>query len=363
MLSSALTDYGWTDTLQAEFELFAAQGLIPGRIVVQQRGGYRLVTPDGEIDARASGALMKATAEDGRPTAGDWVAVEARPGETTALVHHIVPRRTAFIRKASGPRGGAQVVAANVDVALLVASLNSDLNLRRLERYLATTYESGADPVIVLTKADLAGDYADRMAEVEAIAFGAPVLALSSKTGEGLDALSTYLASGRTAVLLGSSGAGKSTLLNALAGEQKMDTGEIREADERGRHTTTHRELVRLASGALILDTPGMRELGLWEADAGVAATFADIEALAGQCRFADCAHGKEPGCAVRTAVETGELDPARLRSFEKLQAELAFEHRKEDPRAAQENKKLWAGRHKAARAWMKQKRGGLDDG
>ncbi len=361
MLTTALSDYGWTEALQADFQPFAAQGLIPGRIIVQQRGGYRLVTPGGEIDARATGALMKATADAGRPTAGDWVAVEARPGETTALVHHILPRRTAFVRKASGPRGGAQAVATNVDVALLVASLNSDLNLRRLERYLATTYESGAEPVIVLTKTDLIHDVADRMAEVEAIAFGAPVLAISSKTGEGLEALATHLRPGRTAVLLGSSGAGKSTLLNALAGEEKMNTGEIREADERGRHTTTHRELVRLTSGALILDTPGMRELGLWEAEAGVAQTFADIEALAEQCRFRDCGHGAEPGCAVRAAIEAGDLDPARLRSFEKLQAELAFERRKEDPRAALENKKLWISRHKAGRARMKAKRG--DDG
>lgn len=363
MLTSALTDYGWTDALQADFEPFAAQGLIAGRIVVQQRGGYRLVTAQGEIDARASGALMKATSDAERPTAGDWVAVEPRPGETTALVHHIVPRRTAFIRKASGPRGGAQVVAANVDVALLVASLNSDLNLRRLERYLATTYESGAEPVIVLTKADLTQDVARRAAEVEAIALGAPVLSLSSKTGEGLGALSVHLRPGRTAVLLGSSGAGKSTLLNALAGEHRMDTGEIREADERGRHTTTHRELVRLASGALILDTPGMRELGLWEAEAGVAQTFADIEALAERCRFRDCGHGAEPGCAVRAAITAGELDPDRLRSFEKLQAELAFEHRKADPRAATENNKVWIGRHKAGRARMKAKRSGDDAG
>lgn len=363
MLTSALTDYGWTQALQADFEPFAAQGLIAGRIVVQQRGGYRLATAGGEVDARASGALMKATSDAGRPVAGDWVAVEARPGETTALVHHILPRRTAFIRKASGPRGGAQVVAANVDVALLVASLNSDLNLRRLERYLATTYESGAEPVIVLTKADLTAEIAERVAEVEAIAVGAPVLALSSKTGAGLDALTAHLRPGRTAVLLGSSGAGKSTLLNALAGEQKMDTGEIREADERGRHTTTHRELVRLASGALVLDTPGMRELGLWEAEAGVAQTFADIEALAKQCRFRDCGHGAEPGCAVRAAIAAGDLDLDRLRSFEKLQAELAFGPRKEDPRAALETKRLGIGRHKAGRARTKAKRGGDDGG
>ncbi|HKP79462.1 MAG TPA: ribosome small subunit-dependent GTPase A [Phenylobacterium sp.] len=363
MLTSALDAYGWSGALRADFEPFAAQGLVPGRIVVQQRGGYRLITPDGEIDARATGALMKATSEAGRPTAGDWVAVEARPGQTTALVHHILPRRTAFIRKASGPRGGAQVVAANVDVALLVASLNADLNLRRLERYLATAYESGAAPVVVLTKADLARDVEARVAEVAAVARGAPVLAISSKTGQGLEAVLAHLSPGRTAVLLGSSGAGKSTLLNALAGEERMSTGEIREADDRGRHTTTHRELVLLPSGGLILDTPGMRELGLWEADAGVAATFADIEALAGRCRFSDCAHGREPGCAVRTAIEAGDLDEGRWRSFQKLQAELAFERRKDDPRAAQENKKVWIGRHKAGRARMKQKRNGPDDG
>ena len=363
MLTSALTTYGWSDRLQADFEPHAAQGLIPGRIVVQQRGGYRLITETGEMDARASGVLMKSASDAERPAAGDWVAVEARPGETTALVHHVLPRATAFIRKASGTRGGAQVLAANVDVALLVASLNSDLNLRRLERYLATTYESGAAPVVVLTKSDLAEDVAERIADVQAVAFDAPVLAISSKTGEGLATLSEHLRPGCTAVLLGSSGAGKSTLLNALAGEERMDTGVIREADERGRHTTTHRELVLLPSGGLILDTPGIRELGLWDADAGVSATFADIEALAAECRFADCSHKKEPGCAVRAAIQAGGLDEGRWRSFQKLQAELAYEHRREDPRAAIENKKLWISRHKSARAWMKQKRGGLEDG
>ena len=353
-----LTSYGWSDRLQDDFSPYAAQGFIPGRIIVQQRGGYRVITETGEMEARASGALMKATADAGRPTAGDWVALEARPGETTALVHHLLPRATAFIRKASGPRGGSQVVAANVDVAFLVASLNGDLNLRRLERYLATTYESGAQPVIVLTKADLAPDAAERADQVRAIAFEAPVLTISSKTGEGLDAVLAHVPPGRTAVLLGSSGAGKSTLLNALAGEERMDTGEIREADDRGRHTTTHREIVRLPSGGLILDTPGMRELGLWEAESGVAAAFEDVEALAADCRFSDCRHGREPGCAVQAAIADGTLPETRWLAYRKLQAELAYEHRREDPKAAIENKKMWASRHKAARAWMKQKRG-----
>jgi ribosome biogenesis GTPase len=358
---SILEDFGWSPTLQAAFAPFAAEGLVPGRIVVQQRGGYRLVTADGEIDARATGALMKSAADEDRPAAGDWVAVEPRPGETTALVRHVLPRRTAFIRKASGPRGGAQVVAANVDTAFLVASLNADLNLRRLERYLATAYESGADPVVVLTKADLSDDVASAVAEVEAVAFGAPVLAVSAKAGIGLEDLAVHLPPGRTAVLLGSSGAGKSTLLNALAGEEKMATGEIREDDARGRHTTSHRELVRLPSGGLILDTPGMRELGLWEADEGVSTVFEDVEALAARCRFSDCRHAGEPGCAVRAAIATSELSEERLRAYEKLQAELAYEHRRVDPAAAKENRKLWASRHKSARAWIKQKRGGGD--
>lgn len=355
-----LTQYGWSPELQDLFQPHAAEGLSPGRIIVQQRGGYRLITETGEIEARATGTLLKQASDEERPTAGDWVAIEARPGETTALVRHVLPRRTAFIRRSV--RGGAQVVAANVDTAFLVASMNSDLKVRRLERYLATAYESGADPVIVLTKSDLTDDADALVAEVQAIAFGAPVLAVSSKTGAGLDAVAAHLLPGRTAVLLGSSGAGKSTLLNALAGQERMATREIRENDERGRHTTTHRELVLLPSGGLILDTPGMRELGLYDAEAGVAAAFGDVEALTGQCRFSDCTHTKEPGCAIRAAVDSGELPEERLRAYEKLQGELAYERRREDPQAAKENRKLWASRHKAARAWMKQKRQGPGD-
>lgn len=357
-----LTSYGWSDELRQAFAPYAAQGLAPGRIVVQQRGGYRIVTEEGEIEARASGSLMKAARDEDRPAAGDWVAFEPRPGETTALVRHVLPRRTAFIRKASGRVGGAQVVAANADVAFLVTSMNADLNLRRLERYLATAYESGADPVIVLTKADLVDDIDAAVEQVEAIAFGAPVLAISARTGRGLDAVAAHLPAGRTGVLLGSSGAGKSTLLNALAGTERMATGEIREDDARGRHTTTHRELVLLPSGGLILDTPGMRELGLWDAEAGVATAFEDVEALAGECRFSDCSHEGEPGCAIRAAIATGELSTERLAAYRKLQAELAFEHRRGDARAERENRKLWASRHKTARAWIKQKRKGPDD-
>ncbi|MFI4949841.1 MAG: ribosome small subunit-dependent GTPase A [Caulobacterales bacterium] len=358
-----LISYGWSETLQRDFAPFAAQGLAPARVIVQQRGLYRLATEAGEMEGRISGrfapeAPLQAIG-GGYPVTGDWVAVEPKDG--LAVIVQVLSRATAFTRGAAGTSNARQVVAANVDTALLTASLNADLNLRRLERYLATAYESGAAPVIVLTKADLCGEAAGLVAAVEAIAFGVPVLAVSAATGQGLDALSAQLSPGRTAVLLGSSGVGKSTLVNALAGAELMATRAIREDDAHGRHTTTHRELIRLPSGALILDTPGMRELALWDAEAGVAAVFGDVtaevERLARDCRFRDCAHGREPGCAVRAALEDGTLDTGRWRSFQKLQRELAYAVRKEDPEAAAAERRRWIAIHKAGRARMHAKR------
>ncbi len=359
-----LTSYGWSDKLQHDFEPYAAEGLVPARVTVQQRGSWRLVTADGEIEGRISGRFANTAVDGGYPVTGDWVAAELKGG--AAIIEHVLPRSTAFTRRAAGTARDMQVVAANVDTALLAASLNADLNLRRLERYLATAYESGADPVILLTKADVCGDPEPLIAEVRAIAGGAQVIVMSVRTGQGLAELSALLAPGKTAVLLGSSGVGKSTLVNALAGVEKMATKEVREDDARGRHTTTHRELILLPSGALILDTPGMRELALWDAEEGVAAAFAEttaeVERLAEGCKFRDCAHEKEPGCAVRAALADGTLDAERWQSFQKLQRELAHEVRKEDPVARQAQRKVWIGRHKAARAWMKTKRGGPDD-
>jgi len=354
-----LTSYGWSETLQRDFEPFAAQGLVPARVIVQQRGLYRLAASAGEIEGRISGRFAHEAAAGGYPVTGDWVAAELKAD--AAIIAHVLPRTTAFTRLAAGTSKDRQVVAANVDTALLAASLNADLNLRRLERYLATAYESGAKPVILLTKADACEEPGPPIDEVEAVAFGVPVIAVSVRTGQGLEELRALLAPGKTAVLLGSSGVGKSTLVNALAGAERMATREIREDDAHGRHTTTHRELILLPSGALILDTPGMRELALWDAEAGVAAAFAEttaeVERLAEGCRFRDCAHGKEPGCAVQAALADGRLDADRWRSFQKLQRELAHAVRKEDPLAAAAERKRWAAIHKAGRQRMHDKR------
>jgi len=282
------------------------------------------------------------------------VALAARPAEGAATIHAVLPRTTAFVRKAAFTVADEQVLAANVDIAFLVASMNADLNARRLERYLATAWQSGAQPVVVLTKADLADDPEADIAEAESVAFGAPVLAVSAVTGEGMDALAEHLRPRETAVLVGSSGVGKSTLVNALAGEALMATAAIREDDAHGRHTTTHRELIRLPSGALILDTPGMRELALWDAGDGLSATFEDVEALIADCRFNDCGHTNEPGCAVRAALESGALDAGRWKGFQKLQRELAHQVRKEDPVAREAHRQHWIKIHKAGRARMK---------
>ncbi|MDQ0474998.1 ribosome small subunit-dependent GTPase A [Labrys wisconsinensis] len=346
-----LEPYGWSSALQNDFAPHAAAGLVPGRVTVQQRGLYRLITPSGDLAAGLSGRLAFEAEAGGYPVAGDWVAAAARPAEGTATIQAVLPRRTLFRRRAAGPgEPAAQAVAANVDLALLLASFNADFNLRRLERYLAIAWESGAEPVVVLTKADAGTDPARVVAAAESVAAGAPVLAVSSLTGQGLAAVRALIRPGRTAVLLGSSGVGKSTLLNALAGGPVMATQAIREQDARGRHTTTHRELVLLPGGGLVLDTPGMRELGLWDAESGVSATFADIEALAQQCRFGDCAHGREPGCAVRAALEEGRLEEARWRSYDKLRRELAHLDRRDDPVARAEERRRWARISKAHR-------------
>jgi len=285
------------------------------------------------------------------PAIGDWVAVRLRDESPRPLILAVLPRRTAFVRRAAGDRAVAQVLAANIDTVFLVVGLDADFNLRRLERTLVLAWESGAEPVVVLNKADLpSADLDVRRAEVAGIAPGVPVVVLAARRGEGLDALAPWLAAARTVALLGSSGVGKSTIVNRLLGREKQKTQEVRAADQRGRHTTTHRELVALPGGALLVDTPGLREIQLWSDGAGLDAAFEDVLSLGGACRFRDCAHRGEPGCALRAAVADGRLDSARLESYLKLQAELRSTEVREDPLRRREERAKWRPIHKALR-------------
>ncbi len=337
-----LTALGWDDVFAEEFEPHAQAGLIPGRVAVQHRGAYDVLTAEGELRCDVAGRLYDEAASPAElPAVGDWVAVAARPGERAGTVQAVLPRRTKFSRKTAWQASEEQVLAANVDVVFIVTSLNEDLNLRRLERYLILARESGAQPVVLLTKSDLASDPDGARIAVEAVAADVPVHVLSSLTGEGLDAVRDDLRPGVTAALLGSSGVGKSTLVNTLAGNELLETQELR-SDGQGRHTTVRRELVQLPGGALVIDTPGMRELQLWVADEALEETFDDVTSLFEHCRFSDCSHESEPGCAVKAALADGTLAQDRWDSYLKLEAELAHLERRLDKRAQAEERKRW---------------------
>jgi ribosome biogenesis GTPase len=330
----ALDQLGWDDAWASALEQLQEDNLLPARVAAQHRGAYVVWTSSGELRARTAGRLLyEHEVGEPIPAVGDWVGVR----DTT--ITSILPRRSAFVRKHAGLTSNEQVLAANVDTAFLLAGLDDDFSVRRLERYITTAWDSGAEPVVVLTKADLCDDVADALLQVESVAIGVPVYPISNVTGVGVDELETRLRPGRTAVLLGSSGVGKSTLLNRLAGSELMRTRAVA-ADGTGRHTTTHRELVQLPDGALVIDTPGLRELQFWEGD--VSAAFEDIEALAAHCRFRDCAHAREPGCAVLAAVDDGTLALDRLRSWRKLQRELESIAARTDRRLRAARKKRW---------------------
>jgi ribosome biogenesis GTPase len=315
-----LATLGWTP----DRERSLPEGLMPGRAVSAARGSIRAQTADGPVSVIVQrGFRRSAPNAADYPAVGDWLALEPTSAGEAAL-RSVLPRSSAFSRADYvGQRVDEQIVAANVDTVVIVGALNRDHNVRRLERYLALAWASGAEPVVLLNKADLCPDLAERIAEVRAVAGGAPVLASTATTGQGLDALEPYLAPGRTVALLGSSGVGKSTITNALLGEQRQEIREVRDDDARGRHTTTARELFTLPGGGLLIDTPGMRSIGMWDVADGLDRAFGDIEALSTQCRFRDCTHGTEPGCAVQAAIASGELDPGRLSSLRKLDREI----------------------------------------
>lgn len=341
-MSYDLARLGWTPGRDEEMVPHADQGRTAARVAVQQRGAYVVYTKDGDRPAEVTGRLRhEAAGPAGLPAVGDWVAVADAPGADAATIHAVLRRETAFSRKAAGEASVEQVVAANVDVVLLVSAFGPELNARRIERYLAAGWESGAEPVLVLNKSDLADDLAGAVAEAEAVASGVPVHAVSAEEGAGIDELAAYAEDNRTVALLGSSGVGKSSLVNRLLGRERQEVAGLR-GDGRGRHTTTYRELLPLPGGGLVLDTPGLRELALWDAEAGVDETFADVGELAAGCRFADCAHEAEPGCAVLAAVADGRLDEARLASYRKLQRELRHLELRTDRRAAAEESRRW---------------------
>ncbi len=363
MASAPLLELGWDPGWASAFLPYDAAGWVPARVVVANRDAWLVATADGDRDAVVSGRLRHEAAGPGDlPAVGDWVAVSGTgPGDTT-VIQAVLPRRAAFTRNVGlgeATLAGEQVMAANVDVAFVVAGLDGDFNLRRLERYLAVAWAGGATPVLLLNKADVADDLASLRVAAEAVAPGVEVRTMSALTGDGVDALAAdHLGPGRTAVVIGSSGVGKSTLVNALVGMERQRTGAVREDDSRGRHTTTHRELVRLPGGGILIDTPGIRSLAVTNAADGLDDAFSDIAELAAACRFSDCRHETEPGCAVKAALQDGRLARERLASQRKLEREAMRVTLANDPLARAVERRKWRAIHVSVNQHMRSKYG-----
>lgn len=351
-MNNIIEKYGYTDFYKTQEEKFSTldKNLIPGRVIEVQREQYKIITNEGESAAKLKGSLFyNEEIVNTYPAVGDFVLVKHNPyGED--IIYQVLERKSKFSRLDSF-NGIEQIVATNFDYVFIMTSLNHDFNIKRLDRYLASAWQSGALPVIVLTKADLCLDYSSYLEQIEQVAFGVSVIPISSVTGEGINRLGEFIRPGKTIVFLGSSGVGKSSLVNAVAGEEIMKVNDIREDDSKGRHTTTHRQLIMLQSGTMIIDTPGMRELGMWNVAEGLDTTFNDIEELATQCRFNDCSHENEPGCAVKAALKSGELSEDRWKSYLKLKKESEFAERKESLNARLKEK----ARNKSISKFQKQ--------
>ncbi|MFN0084540.1 MAG: ribosome small subunit-dependent GTPase A [Blastocatellia bacterium] len=355
-----LARYGWDEAREAEFEEYARQGLDPGRVVLEFNQFHRVFTESGEVLAEVAGRLRhEAACRADLPAVGDWVALRRVENEEKAVISAILLRRSKFARKTKGAKTEEQIVGANIDAVFLVTSLNQDFNIRRLERSLAIAWESSARPVIILTKTDLCENVEEKFEAVQAIAAGVPIHAVCAIQGEGMSELRPYFVPGQTVALIGSSGVGKSTLINALLGFDRQFVKQVREHDDRGLHTTRHRELISLPSGGLVLDTPGMRELQLWDSDEGIETTFDDIEELAPLCHFTDCRHENEPRCAVRAAVADGRLLVDRLENYLKMHRELADLARRQDALAQKNERSRWKKLSRLAEERAKSKRGG----
>jgi len=346
-----LKDLGWNNFFEGHFERFRNQSLVPARIAQEHKDLYLIYSQHGELAARISGKLRHAVQSKAElPTVGDWVAAKPRPDEQKATILVILPRKSLFSRKAvlsggmpdSGGKTEEQILAANVDTLFLVSGLDVDFNLRRIERYLSVAWDSGASPVIVLNKADLCSDVNQKVADVESIAFDVPIHPVSAIQNQGLETLQKYLDQGKTIALLGSSGVGKSTIINKVLGEENLKVKAVRAYDGRGRHTTAYRQMILLPSGGVLIDTPGMRELALWSNEQGLERTFSDISELALQCRFKDCSHRTEPGCAVQQALRDGTLNPSRYKNYLKLQKELKHLALRQDIKARRRSERAF---------------------
>ncbi len=345
-----LEQLGWSDFHAHSFASYRQSGFTVGRVAIEHRNSYLVYTEQEEQSAEVTGKFRhQATGSQDFPSVGDWVVIQ-KVSEQLATIHAILPRMSKFSRKVAGSSIEEQIIATNIDTAFLVSGLDGDLNLRRIERYLILAWESGVNPVILLNKADLCLKLEQCLTEVENIAMGVPIVTLSAMQQQGMELLQPYLQPGKTIVLLGSSGVGKSTITNQLKGESVQTVQAVRLGDDRGKHTTTHRQLIMLPSGALIIDTPGMRELQVWSATEGLPETFMDIEKLVEQCRFHDCQHDSEPGCAIQKALAGGQLDSKRLLNYQKLQKEAQHLSRKQDKRSYLAEKEQWKKISKASR-------------
>ena len=340
-----LTQLGWDTFFQKHFEKLKMLGSVPARVISESKGSYQLFSQYGELTAKISGKMRyHVGTENQYPAVGDWVIIKPLIDEQKGIIQDILPRKSKFSRKVAGERTKEQVVSANVDTVFIVSGLDGgrNFNLRRIERYLTLAWSSGAAPVVILNKVDLCQDVNVYIRNVEGIATGISIHPVSAKERLGLDALRNYLTKGNTVAFLGSSGVGKSALINALLGVEKQGTGEVREDDRMGRHTTTKRELILLPDGGMVIDTPGMREIQMWAGEEDLQGTFYEIEMLSKGCRFSDCSHNIEAGCAVRAAIDNGDLDPARMESYQKLQKELTYLASREEHSTRLHEKAKW---------------------
>ncbi|MDP5275570.1 ribosome small subunit-dependent GTPase A [Chengkuizengella axinellae] len=337
-----LNKLGWNDHFEHTFLPYKENQFIVGRVALEHKRLYRVYTENGECLAEVSGKFrFEAISREDYPAVGDWVVLQQMEGENKAIIHAVLPRKSKFSRKVAGSTIEEQIIAANVDTVFIVISLNDDFNMRRIERYLIMVWESGASSVIILSKADLCEDVDEKVSQVETVAISVPICVISSVEKTGIEQLAPYMNAGDTITLTGSSGVGKSTLVNLLMEKEVQEIQEIRH-DDKGKHTTTYRELFLLPNDVIMVDTPGMREFQLWEADDSLDHTFSDIDQLANECYFKDCSHNNEPKCAVKSAIENGTLEENRYESYLKLKKELAFLERKNDKKAQKLERDKW---------------------